>query len=181
MQRVSVVGNSGSGKSTTSKSLAHILHVPHIELDALHHLKQWEPIAPERFHSLLEDVTSGERWVIDGNYRLVVQFGPVWERADTVVWLDFPRSVVMRQIIIRSVRRVLLRQELWNGNREHFRNLVSWDPEESVIRWAWTHHKDYKVRYTNAMNSQDFSHIRFVRLQNRRQVETWLSELQTDK
>ena len=39
MQRVSVIGVTGSGKTTLAAALAAKLQVPYIELDALH----WEP------------------------------------------------------------------------------------------------------------------------------------------
>ena len=181
MLRVSVVGNSGSGKSTCAKKIAEILGVPYIELDAIHHLEQWEPIAPEKFHNLLVDITAQPGWVIDGNYRAVVQCGPVWEQADTVVWLDFPRRVVMKQIIFRSMRRFFFRQELWNGNRETLRNLLSWDPQKSVIRWAWTQHNEYQSRYTAAMNSAAYDHITFVHLTSRVQLRTWLNKIVSEK
>jgi adenylate kinase family enzyme len=181
MLRISVVGNSGSGKSTCAKKIAEILGVPHIELDAIHHLEHWEPISPEKFHGLLVDITAQPGWVIDGNYRAVVQYGPVWERADTVVWLDFPRRVVMKQIIFRSMRRFFFRQELWNGNRETLRNLLSWDPQKSVIRWAWTQPSEYRSRYINAMTSSEFSHINFIRLQSHVQLRTWLNKIVSEK
>ena len=181
MLRMSVVGNSGSGKSTCAKKIAQILGVPHIELDSIHHLEHWEPISPEKFHSLLVDITAQAGWVIDGNYRAVVVEGPVWERADNVVWLDFSRSVVMRQIIFRSARRFFFRQELWNGNRETLRNLLSWDPQKSVIRWAWTQHNEYRSRYTDAMNSAAYDHITFVRLTSRVQLRTWLNKIDSKK
>ena len=44
-----------------------------------------------------------EGWVIDGNYSAVQPL--VWERADTVIWLDPPRRTVMRRIIWRTIRR----------------------------------------------------------------------------
>jgi hypothetical protein len=47
---------------------------------------------------------------------------------------------VMRRIIWRSVRRVAGRTELWNGNMERWRNLLTWDEQESVISWDWHHH-----------------------------------------
>lgn len=101
-----------------AKRLAALLDVSHIELDAIHHLPGWTPIHPEVFRSELDRLTTKDGWVIDGNYRTVVIDGPVWERADTVVWLDLPRRTVMRQVIARTLYRVLRRQELWNGNRE---------------------------------------------------------------
>ena len=55
-----------------------------------------------------------------------------------MIAFDFPRRVVMRQVIVRTIRRALTRQVLWNGNREDWRNIFRWDPELSIIRWSWT-------------------------------------------
>jgi hypothetical protein len=115
--------------------------------------------------------------VIDGNYRTVVVDGPVWQRADTVVWLDPPRRVVMRQVVTRTVRRSVTRQELWNGNREPLRNFLSWDPKRSIIRWAWTQHHEYQVRFGTAMTSPSWAHVEFVRLRSRREADDWLRAL----
>lgn len=93
MKRVSVVGNAGSGKSRLASELAHVLKVQHVELDAIHHLPNWEPIDPDEFLHAVGAIAATDEWVIDGNYRTVVVDSPVWERADTVVWLDLPRIV----------------------------------------------------------------------------------------
>lgn len=148
MQRVSVVGNAGSGKSHLTRRLADALGVPCVELDAINHLPEWEPIDPAEFLAAVETIAATDAWVIDGNYRTVVVAGPVWQRADTVAWLDLPRRVVMRQVVARTTRRLVRREELWNGNREPVRNLLSWDPQKSIIRWAWTQHDKYLERYS---------------------------------
>ncbi len=80
------------------------------------------------------EAVAGDDWVVDGNYGAVRDL--VWERADTVVWLDLPRRVVMRRVAIRTIRRALTREELWNGNREPLTNFYRWDPERNIIRWA---------------------------------------------
>jgi adenylate kinase family enzyme len=174
---VSVVGNAGSGKTLLARRLAEILGVPHIELDAIHHLPGWEPIDPDVFVTEVDTLTSAGGWVIDGNYRTVVVDGPVWRRADTVVWIDPPRRVVMYQVIARTLRRVVWREELWNGNREPLTNLYAWDPYKSIIRWSWTQHSKYQRRFFSAMSSPAYSHLRFVRLRSRADMDHWLNNL----
>ncbi len=90
--------------------------------------------------------------------------------ADTVVWLDLPRPTVMRQIAVRSLRRVVTREELWNGNRETWRNLLTWDPNESVMRWAWTHFDTVRQRYEAAMDDPRWAAVDFIRLRSRREA-----------
>jgi adenylate kinase family enzyme len=175
VRRVSVVGNSGSGKTHLAPRLAAVLDVPYVELDALHHLAGWEPIDPGEFLATVDEVASADGWVIDGNYRIVVVDGPVWRQADTVVWLDLPRRDVMRQVVGRTVRRLVSREELWNGNREPIRNVLSWNPNRSIIRWAWTQHGKYRDRYSAAMTSSAYPHLAFVRLHSREQADAWLN------
>ena len=103
--------------------------------------------------------------------------GPVWRRADTVVWIDLPRHVVMYQVILRTLRRVVRREELWNGNREPLTNLYAWDPYKSIIRWAWTQHSKYKQRFSSAMSSPAYGHLRFIRLGSRAEMDRRLNNL----
>lgn len=131
--RIWVVGNSGSGKTTLARKVAARLGVPHVELDSINHQPGWQSLDPEEFRRTVAERCSGPSWVVCGNYAGVVG-ELLWTLADTVVWIDLPRRTVMRQIVGRTLRRVLTREELWNGNREPWSNLWSWDPERNVIR-----------------------------------------------
>ena len=173
MQRVSVVGTSGAGKSTLSRALAGALDAEFLELDSVFHQAGWVPLPREEFRRHVTDVVAGERWVIDGNYTSQVK-DLVWARANTVVWLDLPRRTVMRRIIWRSFRRAAARTELWNGNRERWRNFFSLDREESVIAWAWQTHAATRAKLESAMADQGNSHLRFVRLENPGAVRRFL-------
>ncbi|MDQ6945427.1 MAG: adenylate kinase, partial [Actinomycetota bacterium] len=106
---MSVVGNAGAGKSVLAGRIAEALGVSHVELDAIHHLPGWQPIDPDEFIARISisAIASTDGWVIDGNYPTVVVDGPVWQHADTVVWLDLPRRTVMRQVVTRTLRRVI--------------------------------------------------------------------------
>jgi adenylate kinase family enzyme len=162
MRRVSVVGNAGSGKSTLGRALAARLGVPHVELDGIYHQPGWTPLAQEELVRRVGEAAAGDGWVIDGNYTAVRPL--IWARADTVVWLDLPRRTVMRRIIWRTVRRVISRAELWNGNKEPWQNLLRRDPGASVIAWAWHKHAVYRGRYAAAAHDPAWAHARFIRI-----------------
>lgn len=166
---------SGSGKSTLSASIAERLGVPHVELDAIFHQPNWTPLDPATFLAEVDRRTQREGWVVDGNYRAVVREGPVWERADTVVWLDLPKATAMRQVTVRSLQRSICRTELWNGNRETLRNLVARDPERSMIRWVWTQYERKNRLFAEALADPAMAHLSVVRLRSHAEASAWLS------
>ena len=84
----------------------------------------------------------------------------------------------MFQVTRRTLARITGRQKLWNGNREPLRNLWSWDPNKSIIRWAWTQHPKYQQRYGAAMVSPELAHLAFVRLTSHAAADRWLDEIE---
>jgi len=137
--RISVVGTSGSGKSSLAQQISQQLGIPHIELDAIHHQPDWAPTPGNEFRMAVGEQIAQSAWVAAGNYH--GKLGSlVWDRADTVVWFDLPRRLVMMQIIRRTMGRALTRRTLWNGNRERWQDMFSLNPERSVIMWAWSTH-----------------------------------------
>lgn len=165
MRRISVVGNSGSGKTTLAAAIAGVLQVPHLELDAVFHQPGWQPLETELFHARVAEFVAGDAWVVDGNYSAVRDL--VWARADTVVWIDVSRFTVMRQLIPRSLRRLITREQLWNGNSESWRDVFCLDPERSPLIWAWRSHEEYVQRYAQAQQDPAFQHLRFIRVSGR--------------
>jgi hypothetical protein len=79
----------------------------------------------------------------------------------------------MRQVGRRTLRRLITREILWNGNREHLRNLRVWH-HDSIIWWAWTQHAKYEDRYRRSMESPALEHIEFVRLRSHAEADAWL-------
>jgi hypothetical protein len=82
-ERIVVVGASCSGKPTLGEQLSEALGLPFVELDALF----WEPIWTEPddevFRARIREATSGDQWVVAGNYlRHTMQ--PVWPWTQTV-------------------------------------------------------------------------------------------------
>jgi len=168
------VGCSGSGKTTLAARVAERTGAAHVELDSLFHLDGWTPNPHMRRD--VEAALATAHWVCDGNYRVVADL--VQTRADTIVVLDPPRRRVMAQIVPRTLARSFLRRELWNGNRESIANLLRWDPERNIIRWAWTRHRPLRLRHLEAHGSGDWDHAEVVWLRTRRETDRWLNSLE---
>jgi adenylate kinase family enzyme len=169
--RFVIQGASGSGKSTLAAALAARLNFPHLELDGLFHQANWTPLELEAFRSAVEEFTDQPQWVIDGNYSHVRDI--VWTKADVIAFIDLPKSEVMWRIVKRTLRRLLRREELWNGNRESLRNVLSLDPTKNIVLWSWTTHAKYHEQVPGEARAQA-DHARIVVLKTSSEVSAFL-------
>ena len=173
MQRIHVVGTSGSGKTTMAEQLAQLLNIPHIELDALHWEADWQPVPPALFAQRVEAALQGPTWTVDGNYSRVRDL--IWKRADTVIWLDYSLAVIMSRLILRTVSRAITREELWNGNRESIR--LSFFSRDSILLWALQTYKRRRREYPILFAQPETAHLEVIRLRSPKASAAWLASL----
>ena len=172
-RRVVVVGNTGSGKTTLARHLAARLGVPHVELDALHWEPHWQPAPLDVFRARLLEALGGERWVADGNYSQVRDI--VWQRADTLIWLDYPLHVSLRRLVPRTLRRLLRGEVLWGNNRESARETFL--SRDSILLWAVTSHHRRRHSYPLLLADPQHAHLAVLRFRAPRDTAAWLSRL----
>ncbi|HSV02633.1 MAG TPA: AAA family ATPase [Phenylobacterium sp.] len=175
--RIVVVGSSGSGKSTFARRLAAACDLKRIELDALNWAPGWRARSveePATFEALVDEATAGERWVTDGNYRLAMP--RILPKATHLVWLDYPRPLIMRRVIRRSFLRAITGQELWpgTGNREDFRR---WLSKEHPIRWAWDTYYRRKAQYEILFAEPRLAKLEKHRLRRPREADELIARL----
>jgi adenylate kinase family enzyme len=170
--RISIVGCSGAGKTTLARHLAAQLQVPHIEMDGLFWGRNWQATQTEEFRDRISQAIAQPQWVIDGNYRQARDL--VWQRATLIVWLDYPRWRVMRQIVWRTFKRVALAQPLWNDNRESWRQ--AFFSRDSMIYYAWHTHPKRREEYSWLFSLKEFEG-RVVRLRSQLETQTFLDKL----
>jgi adenylate kinase family enzyme len=173
MNRIAVVGATGSGKTIFAGKIAQRLGIPHIETDAMYWGPGWSPVPLEDFRNRMDIVTHGERWVIDGNYSKVRDL--VWGRADTLVWLDYNFILVFWRLLRRSIPRIFFRQVLWNGNHETFKGMFL--SRDSLFVWVFQSYPHQKRVYPVLIKEPRFSHLAFVRLKSPRKADVWLNNL----
>ena len=168
VQRVLVAGITGSGKTTFARELAARVGLPFHEMDALYHGPGWVPL--DSFEGDVDRISREDRWVFDSHgYRQVRD--RLWSRADTVVWLSYPRVVVMSRVLRRSFDRAWHRRPIFNGNTEGFRDWL--DPEHPV-QWAWTQYDARRDDMERRFTDPAYAHVRKVRLSGPFAARRWL-------
>ena len=174
IQRIAVVGTSGTGKTTLARQLSARLGLPHVELDALHWDPGWAPTPAEIFVGRAGAALGGDTWVVDGNYPEVRDL--IWRRADTIVWLDYSLALTMWRLTLRTFRRVATREVLWNGNRE--RGLSAhFFSRDSIFLWALRTYGLRRREYPALLALPSYAHLRAVRLRSPRATNAWLASL----
>jgi adenylate kinase family enzyme len=171
--RIAIIGTSGSGKTTLAQQAAQILHIPHVELDALFWKPNWQPSETWEFYDRVESATVGDAWVVDGNYlraRLVV-----WERATTVVWLNYALPLILWRVTRRTITRSLFQEELWNGCRETLQK--GFLSSDSIILWALRSHRLNQRRTLEWLAMPQYRHLGVVELTSPAEADAWLASL----
>jgi adenylate kinase family enzyme len=170
MNRVSVIGTSGSGKTTFAAALAGALDCPHVELDQMSWDPGWRPVDVGFFSARVRQAILGARWVIDGNYSSVRPL--IWSRADTVVWLDYTWPVVLSRSIRRTARRIVLGEQGCSGNRETLGRALSRD---SIILWVLKTCARRRREYPLLLRELAATGVTVVRLSTPKAAAAWLA------
>lgn len=167
-RRVLVAGGSGAGKTTLARRIAGVLDLPYVELDGLFQGPGWTP--RPSFRAEVQCFSSGPAWVTEWQYESARPL--LAARADTLVWLDLPRPVVLARAVRRTVRRRVRRERLWHGNVEPPLWRVLTDAEH-VVRWAWATEPLVAPRVLTALGERP--ELVVVRLRRRGDVPRWLA------
>jgi adenylate kinase family enzyme len=159
MQRVLVMGSSGSGKSTFARRLSEMTGIPFVSLDGLYWKPGWVPSDNAEFGQRVADVARQPQWVIDGNYTSSGAGELRREASDTVIWFDLPR----RSCMLGIMRRIA----------------GSYGPEKvdfEFFRYVWTYRRQQRPKLLNYFEGlrADQSLVCFT---NRTQANDYLKEI----
>jgi adenylate kinase family enzyme len=168
MQRIMVMGSSGSGKSTFSRRLSGITGIPIVSIDALFWKPGWVESGRAEFRARLAEVTRQPRWIMDGNYTSAE--GELRrDVCDTVIWFDLPRAACMFGILTRIAKSYgQVRPEMAPGCPEKI--------DLEFFRYVWTYRAKQRptlLAYFEGLRPDQ----NFVTFTERAQADRYLSDL----
>ena len=172
-QRIVVIGVTGSGKTTLAANIAHQLGVPHIELDALHWEPNWKHVSNDEFRSRVAEASSAPAWVADGNYSVCRDI--LWNRAQALIWLDYPLWTVFWRLWRRTWQRWWRRDLLWGINREPLLAHFKFWSDESLFRWLFKTYWRRKRQYPVLFTSPEYTRLKVIHLHSPEQAQAWLA------
>ena len=102
MERICIIGGSGTGKTTLADNLGKQLKLPVYHIDAIHHLKNWETRDKEERDKIILEKIKEDKWVIDGTYRSTLK--QRLEKADYVIYLDYSTIAQIKGVMGRFIK-----------------------------------------------------------------------------
>jgi adenylate kinase family enzyme len=128
--RILIYGVTGTGKSTLAAGLAERTGIAWHSVDDLTWEPGWTGVPEDKQRQRITEICAGERWILDTAYGSWLDV-PL-ARVQLIVALDYPRRVSLRRLIWRTLRRIIERNEVCNGNTESLREAFS---RESIVVW----------------------------------------------
>jgi adenylate kinase family enzyme len=101
MNRILVIGCSGTGKSTLSAKLAKTLNLPLINLDSYFWKPGWVATSRNDWLPIVEELAASPRWIMDGNFDW--SFHIRMPRADAIIFLELPRIICIYRVLRRWI------------------------------------------------------------------------------
>jgi adenylate kinase family enzyme len=169
MQRVLVMGSSGSGKSTFARRLSEITGLPFVSLDALYWKPGWVASDNTEFEQRVAEVARRPQWVMDGNFTGSGAGELRRQVSDTLIWFDLPRSSCMFGIMKRIAGSYgKVRPEMAEGCPEKI--------DFEFFRYVWTYRRQQRPRllaYFQGLRADQS----FVCFTDRTQASDYLNEI----
>jgi adenylate kinase family enzyme len=100
MKKILVLGRPGSGKTTFADALGKKLNLPVYHLDAFYWNEYWQEKPHQEYLNASYALADKKEWIIEGNATKTLNYR--LQKADLVVYLDFPLWLCFKQAIKRQ-------------------------------------------------------------------------------
>jgi len=123
--KIIIIGCPASGKTTLANIISDKFGVPVLHLDKIFWVKPGG-IKQEDFLDLQKEfMLANNSWIMDGGFTKSPSFNFRIENADTIIFFDFPKSIIVWRIIKRLLRDYgKTRKDMPEGRKERLSTTV---------------------------------------------------------
>jgi len=171
MKKIAIIGSSGAGKSQLARAMGEALGLPVIHLDKEHWQPGWTEPPKDKWRDRVTELVKRGSWIIDGNFGGTMEIRIA--AADTIVFLDLPRTVCCWRIVKRWVTyRAGTRPDMAEGCHEKF--------DLKFLKWVWDFPKRSRPTVLRRLDAAD-KNKQIIRLRTRSEVAAFLDTVLNGK
>lgn len=149
LNRISIVGGPGTGKTTLAYNLAKEYDLPICHLDAIQNLNGWKKRDKKERDEIILSKINEDKWIIDGTYKTTLEARI--EKSDLIIFLNYSTIARLRGIILRYFKNRGKEKAEIPGCKEQMsirfvRIAINWDKEkEKIVKDLLERHKDKRI------------------------------------
>ena len=167
MERVLIIGCGGAGKSTLARKLGEKTGLPVVHLDQIWWSPgNWQHLERPEFDKLLLEEMEKPWWILDGNFNRTLELR--LEKCDTVIYLDYPRIVCLKNWIGRVIKN-------WGHARADMAEGCNEWLDPDMVKWIWNFNKKNRKRYYELLDQAEGKQT--IILKSRREAKKFLNKL----
>ena len=161
--KILIIGSVGSGKTTLARKMSEKLNIKYYEMDSIVHddIKKIKRKMEEQI-AIIEEIDKNPNWIIEGTLRKNLYF--LLDKVDIIIYLDIPKNIRKRNIIIR-----FLKQKL---NIEN----CNYNPSIKMLKnmFKWT--KQFELEKKSFENNLTKYHKKIIILRSKKEIEKYFND-----
>lgn len=164
INKISIIGASGTGKTTLSDNLGQVLNLPVYHLDGINYFKNWEKRDKEERDKIITEIIEKDRWVMDGTYNSTLK--QRLENSDLIIYLDYSSIAQVKGVIGRYIKKHGKEREEIPGCEEKMSlEFLLW-----VINWR----RNKRANILNIIG--EINNEKVLIFKNRRNLNKWFRD-----
>ena len=152
MERICIIGGSGTGKTTLANNLGRELNLPVYHIDGIHHLENWKIRDKAERDKIIIEKANKSKWIIDGTYRSTLQ--QRLERSDYIIYLDYSTLAQVIGIMKRFLKNHGKEKEEIPGCKERNEVLEKISKVDQEKVYIFHNRKQLNKWYKNTFNKK---------------------------
>jgi adenylate kinase family enzyme len=170
LDRIIILGPSGTGKTTLCRRLSEKLNIPYLHLDSIYWKKDWQNIDKTTFDRVMKEfLISHRQFVIDGNYSNNNHFQYRLDIASTIIFLDFGTQAALKGIYYRANQyKHQVRSDMAEGCVEGI--------DQVFLKYVATYYK-FRAKYLLAKIKQYENKKQVLIFKSRQELQEWFDSL----
>lgn len=161
INKISIIGGPGTGKSTLSNNLGKSLNLPVYHIDGIHHLENWQIRDKQERDKIILDTIKTSKWVMDGTYHSTLEMRV--KNSDLIIFLEFSMFARLKGILSRYFKNKNKEKPEIPGCKERM--------TLEFLKFAITWNKTKGIIITNVL--EKYKNKNILVFKNRKNLNKW--------